>query len=145
MTIYRHGISRFFATLPLVAAAVVCAQPPAAQTEGSPAQRQTQQSRAVMIDRTKSQVIYKFRSRENAEALHAQSKAIADTSLPVDGSMPISLQLSRSAANAEAAAARAEVAQPEPRVIRRAKKSKTQSVNPAKPGSDRAKDKRSGD
>jgi hypothetical protein len=60
-------------------------------------------------------VIYNITSasRESAQALHAQSKNV-DVSLPVDPSMPLSLQMSRNNANAAAAQQQATPAQAGP-------------------------------
>lgn len=104
-------------------AVVVAEQPSPAQTDNS----QVQQSRALAV-KSKPQIVYNVRSRETAEALHAQSKPAGDVSLPIDANMPISLQLSRSNANAEAAAARAAEMTPAPSIAPRVTKRKTQSV-----------------
>lgn len=108
-------------------ATVVSAQPPSAQSEGSPAQRAVQQAHAT-VENSKPQIVYNVRSRETAEALHSQSKPASELSLPIDPSMPISLQLSRSNANAEAAAAaRAAQIAPPPALAPRARKHKAQN------------------
>lgn len=85
---------------------MMVAQPP--QPEGSPAGKQPVEGKEIKSARQKPQIVYNLgsASRETAEALHAQSKA-ADMSLPIDGNMPISLQVARANANANAAAAEA--------------------------------------
>ncbi len=81
-------------------AATLLAEPPATAPE----------TRAVKTPPprgNKPQVIYHVRPASNyAATLHAQEKT-QDNDLPVDNSMPTSLQLSRANANAAAAEARA--------------------------------------
>jgi hypothetical protein len=73
------------------------AQPASAPAEG-PSEVKKQPA-----PRVKPQVIYHVpRVSGNAAALHAQAKA-DNNALPIDGNMPVSLQMARSAANAEAA------------------------------------------
>lgn len=121
-----------FACASLAAVAPVMGQ--SAQAESSPAAKQGQRE----VEHVRPQVIYNLSSasRETAEALHAQSKA-ADMSLPIDGNMPISLQLARANANANAAAATGAATQPQqaseqpksvrPRRAQRAARSSSQS------------------
>jgi hypothetical protein len=106
MNSIRRRAAAFTAIVLLVAvgARTALGQPP--QPESSPAGKQPVEAKEVKTERQKPQVVYSLgsASRETAEALHAQSKA-ADMSLPIDGSMPISLQVARANANANAAAA----------------------------------------
>jgi hypothetical protein len=106
MNSIRRRAAAFSATILLSAVTVpmVVAQPP--QAESSPTAKQPVQAKELKSERQKPQIVYNLgsASRETAEALHAQSKA-ADVSLPIDGSMPISLQVARANANANAAAA----------------------------------------
>lgn len=69
----------------------------------SPAPENSSRGQRGEHDRQRAQVIYNLSSasRETAVNLHSQSKNV-DTSLPVDPSMPISLQMARNNANAEA-------------------------------------------
>ena len=111
-------------------AQIATAQP--AANQASPAPKAMQASHAA--EAAKPQVVYNVPSRQTAEALHAQSKVPGDVSLPVDGNMPISLQLSRSNANAEAAGVR--VAQPTPteaRAEHHGKRRKSESANEVAP------------
>ncbi|MDP9004491.1 MAG: hypothetical protein M3N12_06820, partial [Verrucomicrobiota bacterium] len=73
------------------------AQPPSTSVDGPNDVKKT-----VMAPRVKPQVIYHLpRSSNDAAALHAQAKA-ENNMLPIDSSMPTSLQLARSNANAAA-------------------------------------------
>jgi hypothetical protein len=97
-----QSISRFAACLCLLGSVAAHAEPPAGQTDTA--------AKAVVIPRSKPQVIYHLPRSDNYSAtLHSQAKARTDL-LPVDPSMPTSLQLSRSSANAAALQAEAEAA-----------------------------------
>jgi hypothetical protein len=124
-----RGIRAFSATVVISLATIVAAQPQAVQSESSPAQRPAQQTRPV-AEHAAAQIVYNVRSRESAEALHAQTKSAGDVSLPIEPNMPLSLQLSRSNANGEAAAAaRATQAVPaQPRIVPRVRKQKALSA-----------------
>jgi hypothetical protein len=89
----------------LVAAQIASAEDP--QQGTSPMPRQVNEQRPASAERPKQQVIYNLNngSQQNAEILHGQSKAAADASLPIDPTMPISLQLARAKANAVSQAA----------------------------------------
>jgi hypothetical protein len=102
-----HPISCFAACLCLLGSVAAHAQPQAGQTDGG--------AKAVVIARSKPQVIYHLPRSENYPAtLHSQAKGRTDL-LPVDPDMPTSLQLSRSRANAAALDADAETAnRPDP-------------------------------
>jgi hypothetical protein len=106
MNSIRRRAAAFSVTILLSGLTVrmVVAQPP--QPESSPTGKQPVEAKELKSERQKPQIVYNLgsASRETAEALHAQSKA-ADMSLPIDGSMPISLQVARANANANAAAA----------------------------------------
>jgi hypothetical protein len=106
MNSMRRRAAAFSATILLsgVTVSTLTAQPP--QPESSPTAKQPIEAKELKSERQKPQIVYNLgsASRETAEALHAQSKA-ADMSLPIDGSMPISLQVARANANANAAAA----------------------------------------
>lgn len=103
-----HSIFCFAACLCLLGSVAAHAEPPAGQTEPS--------AKALASARSKPQVIYHLPRAENYPAtLHSQAKGRTDQ-LPVDASMPTSLQLSRSNANAAALQAEAETANtPAPR------------------------------
>jgi hypothetical protein len=76
------------------------AQPPSTSADAP-----NDAKKMVTVPRVKPQVIYHLpRSSSDAAALHAQAKA-DNNMLPIDSSMPTSLQLARSNANAAAAAA----------------------------------------
>lgn len=73
------------------------AQPPPTPAEGP------SDAKKAAAPRVKPQVIYHVpRVSGTAAALHAQAKA-ENNALPIDANMPISLQMTRAAANAEAA------------------------------------------
>ena len=97
-----HYISLFAAGLFLLGGVAAHAEPPAAQTDAA--------AKPVVIPKSKPQVIYHLpRSASYPATLHSQAKNRTDL-LPIDPSMPTSLQLSRSAANAAALQAEAEAA-----------------------------------
>ncbi|HVF72508.1 MAG TPA: hypothetical protein VM940_12950 [Chthoniobacterales bacterium] len=82
--------------------ATACAEPPSAPSDPGT------NAKAGGLPRSKPQVIYHLpRASNYAATLHSQAKR-PGTLLPVDTSMPTSLQLSRSAANAEALQAQRE-------------------------------------
>jgi hypothetical protein len=71
-------------------------------------------SKKSVVSRTKPQVIYHLPpSSDYAATLHSQAKAQGNE-LPIDSSMPTSLQMSRANANAAAAQAQQEAATPPP-------------------------------
>jgi hypothetical protein len=75
-------------------------QPPAVPAEGP-----ADSKKSAPASRVKPQVIYHLsKSSSDAAALHAQAKA-ENNALPIDSSMPISLQLAHANANAAAAQA----------------------------------------
>jgi len=89
-----------WAALPALAGALL-AQPPDASTKKP-------------VARPKPQVIYRLPSSNNSAAtLHSQAKG-QNNDLPIDSSMPTSLQISRANANAAAAQAREETVTPPP-------------------------------
>ena len=98
------------------------------------------------VARTKPQVIYHLPPSSNyAATLHSQAKG-QNNDLPVDASMPISLQMSRANANAAAAQARQEAVAPPPQEhqIRRTRvpsnrSARPQSVKPKGPVQSRPK------
>ena len=97
-----HHISLFAAGLCLLGSMAAHAEPPAGQTDAV--------AKPVVPPRSKPQVIYHLpRSASYPATLHSQAKTRTDL-LPIDPSMPTSLQLSRSAANAAALQADAEAA-----------------------------------
>ena len=88
------------AALTLLFCLPLAADPPPAKTDANSSSSQSA--------RSKPQVIYHLpRSSTYSATLHSQAKT-QNNLLPVDGQMPTSLQLSRSAANAEALEARQE-------------------------------------
>jgi hypothetical protein len=115
-----------WATLLALTAAVV-AQPPDAPSTKKP------------VARPRPQVIYHLPASSNSAAtLHSQAKG-QNNDLPVDSSMPTSLQISRANANAAAAQSREEAVTPPPQELRvkRAKVQRSQSVKakgPARSG-----------
>ncbi len=70
-------------------------------------------SKKTVILRAQPQVIYHLPSSNYAATLHSQAK-VQSNDLPIDGSMPTSLQLSRANANAAAVQARQESPSPSP-------------------------------
>lgn len=85
----------------LAVPAALFAEPPATAP-------QMQSSKVPTAPRSKPQVIYHVRPSSNyAATLHSQAKSQTHE-LPIDSSMPTSLQLSRSNANAAAAEAQAQ-------------------------------------
>src|SRR3954452_15918338 len=125
----QRRIGRASAIILSVSTMVQIASAQPATDQASPAPKAIHVSHSG--EGAKTQVVYNVPSRQTAEALHAQSKSIGDVSLPIDGTMPTSLQLSRSNANAAAAGVR--VAQPTPpevRAVRHSKKHKAEGANP---------------
>ena len=103
-------------------------QPPSTPSEG-PAELK----KSAPVLRVKPQVIYRLpRTPSDVAALHAQAKA-ESYALPIDSSMPTSLQLARSNANAAAASpspdAHNQVAQADDRKVPRNKVAKTRSAH----------------
>jgi hypothetical protein len=105
---HHHSITFLFTSVMAIGAlapAVVGEQPPALP----PAQAESKKTPTP--PQSKPQVIYHI-SRGDVAALHAQAKTQRNA-LPIDSSMPPSLQMSRAAAN-EAAAKAAATQQPSP-------------------------------
>jgi hypothetical protein len=98
---FSHHVFVFVAAIALTTiVSLAQAQPPSTSADGPNDMKKT-----VTAPRVKPQVIYHLpRSSIDAAALHAQAKA-ENNMLPIDSSMPTSLQLARSNANAAAAAA----------------------------------------
>jgi hypothetical protein len=88
-------------------------------------------SRKKAVGGPRPQVIYHLPSSSNSAAtLHSQAKG-QNNDLPIDSSMPTSLQISRANANAAAAQAREEAAVPPPQESG-VKHSKVQRPQPVK-------------
>jgi hypothetical protein len=91
-----------FAFIVMIAMAFVL---PLARGEQPPAATERSVESKKSVPRIKPQIIYRLpRMSGYAAALHSQAKS-SDNSLPITPDMPVSLQLSRAAANAEANAA----------------------------------------
>ena len=90
------------------------------------------------VARPKPQVIYHLPASSNyAATLHSQAKG-QNNDLPIDSSMPTSLQISRANANAAAAQAREEAVTPPPPEPKM-KRPSVQSIRSARPQSVKAK------
>jgi hypothetical protein len=107
----QHNLVRLGCTALLALSVTVRAEPPETLSKKS------------APSRTKPQVIYHLPPSSNyAATLHSQAKGQGNE-LPIDSSMPTSLQMSRANANAAAAQAQQESATPPPqeRSVKRAK------------------------
>jgi hypothetical protein len=98
---FSHNVFAFVAAIALTTiVSLTQAQPPSTSADAP-----NDVKKPVTAPRVKPQVIYHLpRSSNDAAALHAQAK-VENNMLPIDSSMPTSLQLARSNANAAAAAA----------------------------------------
>jgi hypothetical protein len=115
---FQHRWICFSGIALLALTAAVLAQPPDPSSTKKP------------VARPKPQVIYHLPpSSDYAATLHSQAKG-QNNDLPIDSSMPTSLQLSRANANAAAAQAREEAATPPPQAptVKRTKVHSIRSV-----------------